>query len=193
MTGIYVGDGKVIHFTTGGQAVGTVSSSSSSTSLQRYPTCGCTEPQEARGVVISCLNCFLAGDDLHRYEYGVSPAFFVAKFRGGTCTIAASDKDDIVVHRAKYLLKHGFRRYDVFKNNCENFAVYCKTGLVDRNGTIGHSGQAAFFESGPHPAISFLGLPAILGAYCATRCATDIGLRKDMVKVEVEELVAKLQ
>ncbi|OMO68568.1 hypothetical protein COLO4_29574 [Corchorus olitorius] len=114
--GIYVGNDTVIHFT-------------------RLPL------KEDDGVVSSSLDSFLAGGNLYRCEYAVSPAFLVVK-RGGTCTVAVSDPDDVVVHRAEYLLENGFGCYNLFKNNCENFAIYCKTGLVvvDR-ATVGQSGQ----------------------------------------------------
>ncbi|GAB2215784.1 hypothetical protein Droror1_Dr00020184, partial [Drosera rotundifolia] len=47
--------------------------------------------------------------------------------KGGTCTIAQSDPSEMVIHRAMYLLQNGFVNYDVFENNCEDFAIYCKT------------------------------------------------------------------
>ena len=43
----------------------------------------CTPPEKGHGVVSSCLNCFLTGGILYRLEYGVSPAYFIAKARGG--------------------------------------------------------------------------------------------------------------
>ncbi|GAB2260899.1 hypothetical protein Droror1_Dr00011754 [Drosera rotundifolia] len=47
--------------------------------------------------------------------------------RDDTCTIAQSDPSETVIHRAMYLLQNGFGNYDVFENNCEDFAIYCKT------------------------------------------------------------------
>ena len=209
MTGIYVGDDKVIHFTRRGQEVGTgtvldllLISSGPARSRESCPTC--TEPQEAHGVVISCLNCFLAGGVLYRFEYSVSPALFLAKARGGTCTLAVSDQDDIVVHRAKYLLENGFGCYNVFKNNCEDFAIYCKTGLlVVEQGRIGQSGQAVSIIGGPLAAVlstplrlvttNVYGMAATaVGVYCASRYATDIGMRRDVVKIQVEDLTRRL-
>lgn len=135
--GIYVGDDKVIHFTRRGQEVGTgtvldllLVSSGPTRSHAPCPTCVPAEESECHGVVSSCLNCFLAGGILYCFEYAVSPALFLAKARGGTCTLAISDPDDDVIHRAKYLLDNGFGCYNVFKNNCEDFAIYCKTGLL---------------------------------------------------------------
>ena len=209
MTGIYVGDDKVIHFTRRGQEVGTgtvldllLISSGPARSRESCPTC--TAPQEAHGVFISCLNCFLAGGVLYRFEYSVSPALFLAKARGGTCTLAVSDQDDIVVHRAKYLLENGFGCYNVFKNNCEDFAIYCKTGLlVVEQGRIGQSGQAVSIIGGPLAAVlstplrlvttNVYGMAATaVGVYCASRYATDIGMRRDVVKIQVEDLTRRL-
>ncbi|TKY53159.1 LRAT domain protein [Spatholobus suberectus] len=207
--GIYVGDDKVIHFTRRGQEVGTgtvidllLISSGPTRSRQSCPTC--TAPQEVHGVMSSCLNCFLAGGVLYRFEYAVSPALFLAKARGGTCTLAVSDEDDIVVHRAKYMLENGFGCYNVFKNNCEDFAIYCKTGLlVVDQGRIGQSGQAVSIIGGPLAAVLSSPLRMVttnvygmavtaIGVYCASRYYADIGMRGDVMKVQVEELTRRL-
>jgi hypothetical protein len=92
------------------------------------PICG--DQSKLDGVISSCIDCFLLGGDLYRFEYGVKPAFFLAKVRGGTCTLASSDSPKEVIHRASYLLQNGFGVYHICKNNCEHFAMYCKTGLV---------------------------------------------------------------
>ncbi|KAJ6925216.1 hypothetical protein NC652_018225 [Populus alba x Populus x berolinensis] len=152
--GIYIGDDKVVHFTRRGQEVGTgtvldVLLLSSGPARSTVPCPNCTMQQDGHGVILSCLNCFLAGGILYRFEYAVNPALFLAKVRGGTCTLAVSDSNDIVVHRATYLLENGFGCYNVFKNNCEDFAIYCKTGmLIVDQGTLGQSGQAASIIGG---------------------------------------------
>lgn len=208
-TGIYIGDGKVVHFTRRGQEVGTgtmldILLISSGPARSQEPCETCTQPQGEHGVVCSCLNCFLAGGVLYRFEYAVNPSLFLAKARGGTCTLAVSDPDEIVVHRAKYLLENGFGCYNVFKNNCEDFAIYCKTGLlVVVEGRLGQSGQAVSIIGGPLAAVlstplrlvttNVYGMAATaVGVYCASRYATDIGKRNDVVKVQVEELTARL-
>ncbi|XP_072965319.1 protein LEAD-SENSITIVE 1-like [Typha angustifolia] len=209
--GIYVGDGKVIHFTRGrGQEVGTGTALdlillSSGPNRSGIPCPNCiTQINESHGVVSSCLNCFLAGGVLYRFEYGVSPALFLAKARGGTCTLATSDPDEIVVRRANRLLSNGFRCYNVFKNNCEDFAIYCKTGLlVAEQGVVGQSGQAISIIGGPLAAVlstpfrlvtaNVYGMAATaVGVYCASRYVADIGNRRDVVKVEVDDLAAGL-
>ncbi|GFY97965.1 NC domain-containing protein-like protein [Actinidia rufa] len=209
-SGIYVGDNKVIHFTRQGQEVGTgtvldVLLISSGPRRALVPCSTCTPPAEGHGVVSSCLNCFLSGGILYRFEYSVSPALFLTKARGGTCTLAISDPDDRVVHRANYLLDNGFGCYNVFKNNCEDFAIYCKTGLLvlDQR-TMGQSGQAVSIIGGPLAAV--LSTPLLLvttnvygmaatavGVYCASRYAADIGMRRDVMKVSVEDLTRRLE
>ncbi|KAK2999504.1 hypothetical protein RJ639_006005 [Escallonia herrerae] len=207
--GIYVGDNKVVHFTRRGQEVGTgtvldliLVSSGPTRSQAPCPTC--IPAEEGHGVFSSCVNCFLAGGVLYRFEYAVSSAVFLAKARGGTCTLALSDSSDIVVHRAKYLLNNGFGCYNVFKNNCEDFAIYCKTGLlvVDQS-TMGQSGQAVSIIGGPLAAVLSTPLRLVttnaygmvataVGVYCASRYAADIGMRRDVVKVSVEDLTRRL-
>lgn len=210
--GIYIGDDKVIHFTRRGQEVGTgtfvdllLVSSGPTQSLVPCPTC--TPPEEGHGVVSSCLNCFLSGGILYRFEYSVSPALFLAKARGGTCTLAESDPAEVVVDRAKYLLENGFGCYNVFKNNCEDFAIYCKTGLlVLEQGAIGQGGQVVSIIGGPLAAIlatplrlvttNIYGMAASAAVmYCANRYAADIGsgMRKDVVKVLAQDLTRRLE
>lgn len=178
-------------------------SSGPARSREICPTCAAAS-QDPHGVFSSCLNCFLAGGVLYRFEYAVSPTLFLAKARGGTCTLAVADHDDVVVHRAKYLLENGFGCYNVFKNNCEDFAIYCKTGLlVVNHGIIGQSGQAVSIIGGPLAAVLSTPLRLVttnvygmavtaVGVYCASRYGADIGMRKDVVTVQVEDLTTRL-
>ncbi|XP_073008400.1 protein LEAD-SENSITIVE 1-like [Typha latifolia] len=207
--GIYVGDGKVIHFTrAAGQEIGTGTSldwilfSSSSRSNTGTICTRCGDQSKLHGVIMSCLDCFLAGGNLYRFDYAVSPAFFFAKARGGTCTLAASDSSDDVLHRAKYLLNNGFGIYCLFKNNCEDFAIYCKTGLLVVTAfSVGRSGQLASLTAAVSAVASsplrFLttsasGLAVVAsGMYCIGRYVSDIGIRRDVEKIPVESLVAK--
>ncbi|KAG6715675.1 hypothetical protein I3842_04G006300 [Carya illinoinensis] len=117
-------------------------SSSPSYRPMGIPCSGCGDQSNLNGVIVSCIDCFLSGGNLYLFKYGVSRAFFLAKVRGGTCTRASSDPPEVVIHRAKYLLGNGFGSYDIFKNNCEDFALYCKTGLLVRR-----SGQVASFNA----------------------------------------------
>ncbi|KAI9073123.1 hypothetical protein K1719_044900 [Acacia pycnantha] len=179
--GIYVGEGVVIHFTRGGQEIGT------GTILDRLllsssPTHSANNP---------CPKC---GDQSNLN------AFFIAKARGGTCTLAPSDPPEDVLCRARYLLQNGFGVYNVFKNNCEDFAIYCKTGLlVIPNISVGRSGQAASYVAAVSAVVSsplrflttsFSGLALVgCGMYCISRLVSDIGVRRDVAKVPVERLI----
>ncbi|XP_065850797.1 protein LEAD-SENSITIVE 1 [Euphorbia lathyris] len=206
--GIYIGDGKVIHFTRGGGheiGTGTVldrvifSWSPSNSADNPCPNCG--DQSRVDGVISSCLDCFLSGGNLYRFEYGVSPVLFIAKARGGTCTLAACDPPEDVLHRAFFLLENGFGVYNIFKNNCEDFAIYCKTGLlVFTNISVGRSGQAASLLAAASAVVSsplrylttsVSGLTAVgCGMYCVSRLVSDMGVRRDVSKVAVERLVA---
>ncbi|KAK9285665.1 hypothetical protein L1049_024864 [Liquidambar formosana] len=205
--GIYTGEGKVIHFTrAAGQEIGTgtvldrfIFSSSPSNPLgSPCPRCG--DQSRLEGVISSCIDCFLHGGNLYLFQYSVSPAFFLAKARGGTCTLATSDPPEDVLHRASFLLQNGFGGYHIFKNNCEDFAIYCKTGLlVNTSISVGRSGQAASILAAATAVVSsplrFLttscpGLAAVgCGIYCVSRLVSDIGIRRDVDKVSVEKLV----
>ncbi|KAI4364685.1 hypothetical protein MLD38_020742 [Melastoma candidum] len=206
--GIYVGGSKVVHFTPRQITNSSVEASpdpydsSSPSSCPTFPDCGFRQPQS--GVTLSCLDCFLGKGALYCFEYGVTPTIFLAKVRGGTCTTASTDPPDLVIHRAMYLLQNGFGNYNIFQNNCEDFALYCKTGLlvVDNLG-VGRSGQASSAIGAPLAAIlssplkllmpSPVGVATITaGMYCMSRYATDIGVRTDVMKVAVEDLAINL-
>ncbi|KAA8526102.1 hypothetical protein F0562_007798 [Nyssa sinensis] len=214
--GIYVGGSKVVHFTrerntgsngdspliSSGLSSGSCFNFSASSSklplpCPTFPDCGFGQPES--GVVLSCLDCFLVNGSLYRFEYGVTSPVFLAKLRGGTCTTAKSDPPEAVIHRAMCLLRNGFGNYDMLKNNCEDFAMYCKTGLLISDQTApGRSGQVAYFIGAPLAALLYSSLKlfmsspvgvatATAGMYC-TRYATDIGVRTDVVKVPVEDI-----
>ncbi|XP_059649690.1 protein LEAD-SENSITIVE 1-like [Cornus florida] len=118
--GIYAGEGMVIHFT---QAAGGVSVSSAWSAAPTYSRCPiCGYHSGLNGVISSCIDCFLSGDELFLYEYGVSRA------RRGISTCKVSDPPEIVLDRAESIRRNGFPGYNILINNCENFAIYCKTG-----------------------------------------------------------------
>ena len=95
----------------------------------------CSDQSKSDGVISSCIDCFLSGGDhLYRYEYGVQRTVFLAKADGGTCTLVSfsselANSPEEVIHRAIDFLRKGFGDYDVNKNNSEDFALCCKTGL----------------------------------------------------------------
>lgn len=210
--GIFVGGSKVVHFRPERNLNSSTGTSSEidlynstlglPSPCSTFPDCGFRQPNS--GVVLSCLDCFLGKGSLYCFEYGVTPSVFLSRVRGGTCTTATSDPPETVIHRAMYLLQNGFGNYDVFQNNCEDFTLYCKTGLliVDKQG-VGRSGQASSVIGAPLAAIlssplnllmpSPVGVATVTaGMYCMSRYATDIGVRTDVIKVAVEDLAVNL-
>ncbi|KAG5539425.1 hypothetical protein RHGRI_019833 [Rhododendron griersonianum] len=213
VTGIYIGERRVVHFvptnTIGSSSsIGSIvwcSSRLTSTSISdpsicpEFLDCGFRQPES--GVVLSCLDCFLAGDSLYRFEYGVPIHHVLFKLRGCTCTTAKADPPELVNNRALHLLRHGFLDYDTLSNNCEHFSMYCKTGLLCIGG--GLIGQASALNT---PVIA-TGTCAVLkwliqGAlivkataagftHLTSRYRDDLGVRSErpqVVKVPVEVL-----
>ncbi|KAH7538372.1 protein LEAD-SENSITIVE 1 [Ziziphus jujuba] len=88
------------------------------------------EEKKGGGIVVkTCLDCFLDGHGLFLYEYQVSVPNFLVQVPG-TCTTGPADDPRTVVDRAYKMHKtNGFGAYDLLNNNCETFAVYCKTGI----------------------------------------------------------------
>ncbi|XP_059456585.1 protein LEAD-SENSITIVE 1-like [Corylus avellana] len=220
--GIFVGENKVVHFTAQ-KHLNSSSWASSGSSLYNsmitcssYPECGFRKPNS--GVLRSCLDCFLRNGSLYRYEYGVSKSVFLAHVRGGTCSTAKSDPPEEVTRRALYLLQTGFGNYDLLQNNCEDFALYCKTGLViegkvktegsgQKKGNklgvgVGASGQVSSVSSvfdAASEAIRYSTLKSLVSRatvmaamYFLDRYATDIGVRDDVIKMAVEDLAVNM-
>ncbi|XWS64721.1 hypothetical protein CRYUN_Cryun05aG0028000 [Craigia yunnanensis] len=127
--GIYVGDDMVIHLQGPGKKIGPP------------PSCQkCEHKRDCNGEIIkTCLDCFLDHHPLHFYEYGVSNAEFRTS-RRGTCSVLQSKPAHEVIKIATDFLekKSSFGCYDVFANNCEDFAVYCKTGKALSLQVVGH-------------------------------------------------------
>ncbi|GMI98467.1 hypothetical protein like AT1G01225 [Hibiscus trionum] len=209
--GIFVGGSKVVHFRPERNLDSSIEASSElydpispQSACPIFPDCGFRRPNS--GVVLSCLDCFIRNGSLYCFEYGVTPSVFLAKVRGGTCTTAVSDPLGTVIHRAMYLLQNGFGNYDIFQNNCEDFALYCKTGLLIMESEkvgVGRSGQASSVMGAPLAALISSPLKLLMpspvgvatltaGMYCMSRYATDIGVRSDVVKVAVEDLAVNL-
>ena len=97
-------------------------------SVNRCEVCD-YEPEKHLGVVKCCLECFSKGRSIHLYEYNVSRPHFLLKFSGTSTTVSCNFSRVEVVQRAHEKLKsNGFGDYDLRMNNCECFAVWCKTG-----------------------------------------------------------------
>ncbi|CAH2072618.1 unnamed protein product [Thlaspi arvense] len=194
--GIYIGDEKVIHFTRGGgleTGTGTFLDNIIVSSIPNHggdnpcPNCG-KQSSLGGGVISSCLDCFLSGGDLYLFHYSISPAIFMTKLRGGTCTTATSDPSDEVISRAKLLLsRNGFGEYHALENNCEDFAIYCKTSfVVGKSYVLGRSGQANSVS-----AAACVARMLSPWASNAIRLFSDIGIRSDAIKLPVESLLAR--
>ncbi|XP_024021434.1 uncharacterized protein LOC112091597 [Morus notabilis] len=131
--GIYVEENRVIHFTRTTDLPG---ESSIRCNICDYH--GSTQ----RGVVKTCIDCFLGGHELYRFEYNVSKAHFCTK-NLGTCSVGSSDAPNVVVQRAiEMLAGRGFSDYDLLNNNCESFAVYCTTGKAVSSQGLGFKHRA---------------------------------------------------
>ncbi|KAI6705847.1 hypothetical protein NL676_008809 [Syzygium grande] len=70
------------------------------------------------------------GEELRLYAYG-QPQLWYWLSRWGTCsTLLKTKSPQDVVNKAQQLLEHdSFGEYDLFHNNCEHFATFCRTGL----------------------------------------------------------------
>ncbi|EOY11026.1 NC domain-containing-related-like protein [Theobroma cacao] len=151
--GIYVGNDMVIHLQAPPKGSG------SSTPCQK---CGYKRDCQG-GIIKTCLDCFLDGrSSLEFYEYGSSIFEFNIKKRG-SCTIFHTKPADEVVKTANDLLQGNgskFKDYNFFANNCEDFAVYCKTGMaVSMQAVGGVEAASNIFGTG-----SLFGMGVNLGA-----------------------------
>ncbi|GJR33358.1 putative endopeptidase, NLPC/P60 domain, LRAT-like domain protein [Tanacetum coccineum] len=121
--------------------------------------------------------------------------FLYAKARGGTCSMAKSDPLEDVMHRATYLYENGYGKYDLTNNNCEDFALYCKTCLwsTDKE-SQGRSSQANTVRPTRHAKKdkdmieSVTRIATSIPRSFSKRENKDLGHRNDVVKVPVEEL-----
>ncbi|XP_076907480.1 protein LEAD-SENSITIVE 1-like [Bidens hawaiensis] len=203
--GIYIGEDKIIHFVrskkkAGGDLLsnfrGFTTSSGGDGEKTHCSTSFCKLEKVAEsGVKLSCIDCFLKKGSLCRFKYQVSREFLLAKMVAGTCTTAESDPPEEVIHRATYLYENGYVKYHQMDNNCEDFALYCKTGLWSKDTRYqGRSSQANMIHRTSHDKKD-----ADWGERIH-RCATaiprtflkrenkDLGIRQDVEKVPVEKL-----
>ncbi|KAG4989556.1 hypothetical protein JHK84_032112 [Glycine max] len=118
--------------------------------------------------------------------YSLRQAYIYAHHEYGAT--ASSDPTEYFLHRSLFLLENEFGGCHVFMNNCEDFAIYCKTSLlVVTNICVGQSGQAAScLAAASAPASEVLHWLDV--AYCVSRYVSDIGVRCDVAKVPVEKI-----
>lgn len=181
-TGIYAGDGKVIHLARGPD---------DHVSSSRRPSP--SHSSDTGGVVLcSTVEDFLSGgsEQLYGFEYGANIIHFLVKFGRVTCTLANSDPPGDVLHRASSLLDISMRE-DVGPNICSNsselFAVYCKTGsLLNDSGDIDRGCEPLWSLTMAIAVISliprrflpttFTGLALVVcGFYCFLRISGHVG------------------
>lgn len=105
--GIYTDDGNVVHF---------------QTPLE-------TGRMDSSEVIESDFQDFLGSHSAQWfvYKYGARDDEFSALPRG-TCTTRQSDDAKTVLERAREALREGFGQFNLVGSNCEDFALYCKTG-----------------------------------------------------------------
>lgn len=107
VTGIYMGDSKVVHF---------------QTPLE-------TGQMDSSEIVECDFQEFLGpeGLDWYVYKYGATEQEFSGNPRG-TCTTRHSEEVETVLERAREAMREGFGQFNIVGSNCEDFALYCKTG-----------------------------------------------------------------
>ncbi|XP_030472175.1 protein LEAD-SENSITIVE 1-like [Syzygium oleosum] len=142
--GIYVGSGRVIHYTSTDNKNGLLSPSEvKPKTAPTCPECGYQE-NTGCGVIKTCLDCFRQHNgtlhSIHFFKYGAPRWGYLLKI-AGTCSNLSCDKspEEVVEVAQKSLRSNGFGTYHVIDNNCKHFATYCKTG-------VSASEQAAFYD-----------------------------------------------
>ncbi|OMO71952.1 hypothetical protein CCACVL1_18015 [Corchorus capsularis] len=105
------------------------------------------EFKSSAGIFKTCMDCFLEGHSLYCCTYGVPSNWKTSlkNYRGLYSTSDSKPADEVVemAHRVfKGEDKVFGQKYDLIENNCEHFAVYCKTGVPK-------SRQAALIRENP--------------------------------------------
>lgn len=102
-----MGDSKVVHF---------------QTPLE-------TGRMDSSEIVESDFQEFLGPEssEWYLYKYSASEEEFSGNPRG-TCTTICSEPVETVLVRAREALREGFGQFNIVGSNCEDFALYCKTG-----------------------------------------------------------------
>ncbi|KAK6932816.1 LRAT domain, partial [Dillenia turbinata] len=131
--GIYVGNDTLIHLTKTEPGIRELAmgSSASGKTKEACSKCGYKEDLR-RGVVKTCVDCFSSGHkNLYLFEYGISDEEYRIR-RAATCHRTQSSPPSEVIKRAIQFLKleKDFGVYNLFNNNCEQFAVLCKLGTT---------------------------------------------------------------
>ncbi|KAH1105863.1 hypothetical protein J1N35_009631 [Gossypium stocksii] len=153
--GIYVGDDMVIHLQGAAKKLGPL------------PACHkCGDKRVVNGEIAKvCIDCFRDGETPQIYDYGVSLLEFDIRKRG-TCSLRHSKPPHEVISAATDFLKRdGFGAYNMFGNNCEDFAVYCKTGSAGSHQILGRMQNATFVAAAAAGPAGLLVGAAAVAAY----------------------------
>lgn len=86
------------------------------------------------GVDKKCLDCFQREGDklhsLHLYAYGQPLPGFMLMRLGTSTTLPVTKSPQEVVNKACELHEgDNFGQYNLINNNCEHFALFCRTGI----------------------------------------------------------------
>lgn len=92
--------------------------------------------QKSSARIRSCTLSEFCGTDTLRLVGYDQPLLLKHLKRRESSRCIESDPPDTVIARAEYYLNHPNKwdEYNLITNNCETFAFYCKTGLIDMNG-----------------------------------------------------------
>ncbi|KAF3577608.1 hypothetical protein DY000_02030036 [Brassica cretica] len=177
---IYVGAGKVIHCTRrGGLEIGTGTYLDKiiQISVPRHggdnPCPNCGDQSTLNGVISSCLDCFLAGGNLYLFQYDVSKAILVARRSSQVNSVCA----------AGGVASLALRFIGVGRTAGQAASlVVCPASVVSAAASA-ISTTLGFVTTG-FSAMAVAGY----SKYCIGRVAYDVGVRKYIRKVPVEEL-----
>ncbi|KAH1105830.1 hypothetical protein J1N35_009598 [Gossypium stocksii] len=155
--GIYVGDDMVIHLQGAAKKLGAL------------PACHkCGDKRVENGEIAKvCIDCFLDGETLQIYDYGVPLPEFMNRKRGTCCLRHSKPPHEVISAATGFLERNGFGSYDMFANNCEDFAVYCKTGSAVSYQIVGHIERVS--AAGP---AGILAGAAVAAAYGISKAIT---------------------
>ncbi|MFQ6627471.1 hypothetical protein Gotur_005233 [Gossypium turneri] len=85
-----------------------------------------------------CIDCFLDGGMFQIFNYRVPLLEFIARKRGTSYLYDSKPPHRVISTATDLLERNEFGPYDMFTNNCEHFAVYCKTGSATSFQIEGH-------------------------------------------------------
>lgn len=126
--GIYIGDDKVIHFTTRPQDSSSNVEKKKKSITERFPLSLMFKRVEKKAHVLETnLDFFLYGGKLKRARYD-TPFWEMYLKAAGTCYQASLLQRDNIVKNAKEKLLENLDEYHLILNNCEDLVTECTTG-----------------------------------------------------------------